>query len=214
MWSEQRQKRVRQLVRKANRQRKRQAKQIDILCNDFVSAHRDFIHKFGEVSFTADFYETIIGAKGLREVLNTAARLIKLQLPDCGVGFFIRGFDDFRLYGFEELSDGDKKQETLLRLFTNEAAEEICRTSKWYSLNDLLELGLELPPAMLQQMSGAVIPLGPFGQPAGFVLICRCSQKPLRFSELNNIAAVIPGLSRAIHSMGAGAPIQDNYRSE
>ena len=39
----QRHKRVRLLVKKLNTKRKKQAQKIDILCNDFIAAQRDFI---------------------------------------------------------------------------------------------------------------------------------------------------------------------------
>ncbi|GAH10763.1 unnamed protein product, partial [marine sediment metagenome] len=36
-------KRLRLLVSKVNKQRKKQAQKIDILCNDFIAAQKDFI---------------------------------------------------------------------------------------------------------------------------------------------------------------------------
>ena len=49
--NETRNKRVRSLVRKLNKVRKDQTKQIDILCNDMVSAHGDFVKQLKELTF-------------------------------------------------------------------------------------------------------------------------------------------------------------------
>ena len=44
-------KRLRLLISQLNKERKKQAKQIDILCNDFVCSQKDFIKVLGAISF-------------------------------------------------------------------------------------------------------------------------------------------------------------------
>ena len=65
MDSKQRKKRLRLLIGKLNKERKKQAKKIDILCNDLIAAQRDFIKRLSTISFTADFCESIIGVSDL-----------------------------------------------------------------------------------------------------------------------------------------------------
>ena len=62
-------KRLRQLIARLNKERKTRAKQIDILCNDFVTAQKDFIKSLKANSFAADFYESIAGLTDLNELL-------------------------------------------------------------------------------------------------------------------------------------------------
>ena len=80
-----RHKRLRSLITKLNRQRKKQARQIDILCNDFISAQRNFIKNLKTTSFMANFYESIIGATDLNDLLCTAVGLIKEEHDDANV---------------------------------------------------------------------------------------------------------------------------------
>jgi len=81
----QRHKRLRLLIGKLNKERKKQAKKIDILCKDFIAAQRDFIKRLNTISFTADFYESIIGTGDLNMLLYTASTLIKEKIADAKV---------------------------------------------------------------------------------------------------------------------------------
>ncbi len=72
-----RHKRLRQLVSKVNQARKRQAKKVDLICNDLIAAQRSFIKSLNAFSFAANFYESIIGKTELKELFSIAGRLIK-----------------------------------------------------------------------------------------------------------------------------------------
>jgi fructose-1,6-bisphosphatase len=50
---------LRQVIRKLNNVKRSQKKQIDILCNDILKAHTDFISHLKNFQFAADFYENI-----------------------------------------------------------------------------------------------------------------------------------------------------------
>ena len=82
MYQTERHRRLRLLVKKLNRERKRQAKKIDILCNDLIAAQRDFIRRLNTISFTANFYKSIVGASDLARLLNTAGRYVKEEIAD------------------------------------------------------------------------------------------------------------------------------------
>jgi hypothetical protein len=77
-----RQKRLRLLISKLNKERKKQSKKIDIICNDLISAHRDFIKRLNTISFATYFYESIIGITELNKLLFTASNLIKNEIID------------------------------------------------------------------------------------------------------------------------------------
>ena len=89
MNDERRNKRLRLLITRLNKERKKQAKQIDILCNDFVAAQKDFIKALNTIGFAADFYEAIAGLTELNELLCAAGNLVKDQIPDANVAFFL-----------------------------------------------------------------------------------------------------------------------------
>ena len=93
-----RHKRLLQLVSRVNRVRKKQAKKIDLICNDLIAAQRSFIKSLNDFSFTANFYESIIGRTELKDLFNVASRFIKDEIGDADVIFFLRKHDNFEVY--------------------------------------------------------------------------------------------------------------------
>jgi len=84
--------------------------------------------------------------------------------------------------------------------FTRELVESIGQMNRICSLEQLLRMGLQGPPAVIKTISLAAIPLGRFGQTLGFVLVYRPAHLPLQSEELSRLAAVSVGLRKAIES--------------
>jgi len=196
----QRHRRLRLLVRKLNKERKKQAQKIDILCNDFISAQGDFIKRLNTINFTANFYEAILGTTDLSSLLYTAGKLIKDEISDSYVTFFLLGLP-FR----KESRNGVPLQQDNFELymencFTPELVDNICKSNKLCTLDDMFAMGLQGNLIRLSKISAITLPLHRFGSSLGFVLIYRLSQNKLTDEELKNITAVTCGLSRAIQS--------------
>jgi len=199
----QRHKRVRLLVSKLNKRQKKQAKKIDILCNDLIAAQRSFIKSLDTINFTANFYETIIGIPDLSSLLHTVCKLIKDEIPNANVGFFLRQADSFKLNMFESDQPIASEEQRLENCFTSELVDNVCKSNKLCSLDCLPAMGLQGNPTVLSKISAITIPLGQLGPSLGFILIYRSSENKLIPRELNNIVAITPGLSQAIQSCQA-----------
>ena len=200
MENKQRHRRVRLLIKKLNKKRKKQAKQIDILCNDFVGAQRDFIKSLKTISFIANFYESIIGITNLNSLLYSVVQLIKEENADANVTFFLRQSDNFELFMFESEEPIALEKQQLENSFTPELMDNICKSNKVCTLDDMFAMGLQGNLIGLNKISGVTIPLGQPGSSFGFVLVYRSSENKLTAEEINNISAVTCGLSRAIQS--------------
>jgi len=196
----QRYRRLRLLISKLNKERKKQAKKIDILCNDLIAAQRDFIKRLDTISFTANFYETIAGITELSSLILLASKLIKDETADANVAFFLRQADNFELHIFESTQPILLEKQGLENCFTPEVVDNICKSNKICTLDDMFAMGLQGNLTRLNEISAATIPLSQLGPSLGFILIYRSSQNKLTADELNNIAAISPGLSRAIAS--------------
>ncbi len=203
MEDKQRHRRLRLLLKKLNKQRKKQAKQIDILCNDFIAAQRDFIKSLKTISFIANFYESIIGITDLNTLLYSVVQLIKEENTDANVSFFLRQSDNFELYMFESEQPITLEKQQLENSFTPELMDNICKSNKVCTLDDMFAMGLQGNLIGFNQISGVTIPLGQPGSSFGFLLIYRSSENKLTIEEINNISAVTCGLSRAIQSCQA-----------
>ena len=200
MDNKQRHKRLRLLISELNKERKKQAKKIDILCNDFIAAQRDFIKRLNTISFTANFYEAIIGTTELSRLILAAGKLIKDEIPNSTVAFFLRQAENFELHMFENDQPIALEKQHLENCFTAELVSNICKSNKICTLDDMFAMGLQGKPTVLNKISAVTIPLGQLGSSLGFILIYRPSQNKLTIDELNNIAAIVPGLSQAIQS--------------
>ena len=199
----QRHRRLRLLVEKLNKEREKQAKKIDILCNDLIAAQRDFIKRLNTISFTANFYESIVGTTDLSSLLHTVCKLIKDEILDANVAFFLRQEENFELHMFESDQPITLEKQRLENCFTPELVDNICKSNKLCTLEDMFAMGLQGNLVELNKISAVTVPLGQFGPSLGFILIYRSSENKLTDDELNNITAVTCGLSQAIQSCQA-----------
>jgi len=200
VYDQQRHRRLRLLIKKLNKDRKKQAKKIDILCNDFIAAQREFIRKLNTISFAAAFYESILHATDLNSLLNAAVTLITDEFPDANVTFFIRQDENFEVHLFESPQSSAPQQDPLENNFTPALMDAICKANKLCTLDDLLAMGLQCSPLALSGTWAVTIPLPRHGPPLGFMLIRRHAACPIAPAALENLCAVTPGLSAAVQS--------------
>ncbi len=193
-----RNKRIRTLVKTLNAERKKQSARIDILCNDFVAAQKDFLEALNRLSFTADFYESLLAAAEVDDVFSIAAEHIKARVSDPNVAVFVRGSDGFELRMFES-APGDRLPDYPLEsCFNAEVVNQVCTSNRISSLDELLEMGLQANPKAAEHLSAFAIPFGPSGASAGFILLYRSNEKPITPGQLKYAAAITTGLASAI----------------
>lgn len=192
--------RWRLLIAELNKERKKQAKKTDILCNDLVAANRDFIKKLDIIRFSANFYEAILGTTDLSSLTFITSNFIKDEIPDANVSFFLRQKDKFKLHVFESDQPILPAKEGLENCFTPEVVESICKTNKICTLDDMFAMGLGGNLTHLNKISAVTIPLSQAGLSVGFILIYRSVQNKLTPEELNKVTAIAGGLFRAIAS--------------
>ncbi len=195
-----RHKRLRLLLKQLNRQRKRQAMKIDILCNDLISAQRSFLLRLHGISFAAEFYKSLLGSTDLDDLLARASRVIKRELPGTSVTFFLRQPEGGDLRAFEDDETSLREAPRLEDYFNSELADSICKSNRPCTLDDMFGMGLEGDLQVLRRFSVATLPLNDLGRPLGFALLYRRSPQTLTKQELQRVAPVMCGLSQAIRS--------------
>jgi len=201
-----RHRRLRLLLKNLNRQRKRQATQIDILCNDLISAQRGFINRLQGISFTAQFYKLLLGSTDLNGLLSGAARAIEQELPGAGVSFFLRhaeGCEQHVIEAERVLPPEDSRPQDY---FSPELMDNICKSNRPCTLDDMVGMDLEGSLGGLAGFSIATLPLHDLGRSLGFVLLYRRSPQVLSAEELHRISSVTCGLSQAIRSARVPLP--------
>jgi hypothetical protein len=203
-----RNKRLRLLIKKFNKQRKKQAMQIDILCNDIMAAHKDFLKALHTIGFAADFYNAIAGITELNELLCTAGSSIQKHTPDVHIAFFllaqsgVEGVqpENFEMHVFESDQPIDPDDKRVENFFNTELVTNISKSNQICTVEDMLGMGLQYSPVFLEKISTAAIPLVTGGNSMGFMLIYRSSHNPLTAEELKSMSQITPGLARSIAS--------------
>ena len=199
-------KHLRLLISRLNKERKKQARQIDILCNDFVAAQKEFIVSLKAISFTANFYESITGLTDLNELLVTAAKHIQNQIEGANVVFFLPKENNFEMHIFDsvqsidflaqgEIENNDRRIENF---FTAELVDNITASRRACSIDEMLAMGLQCAPGCLDKLTAAAIPLSCDNGSVGFLLLYRNSQKLLVPDEISCIGQITTGLARSI----------------
>ncbi len=181
--------------------RSRQATQdrkIDILCSDMVSAHHLFAQKQSRINFAVTFYESLLGCSEQSSLLATAVRSIEANVQEAGCAVFLLEGDGFRIYGDPASCPREIETHHLQDWFPQPVVVQISQMNRMCSLEQLLRMGLQGPPAILKTISAAALPLGRFGQGLGFLFLYRCADFPLTAEELSRVAAVTAGLRQAI----------------
>ena len=192
-------KRAQRTIRKLNAIRHKQAQKIDILCNDMVLANKAVIEQIGLLTFTVDFYESIIGEIDISTLLDKTARQVREFVQGSNVAIFLTNSNGFELHMADD-SPIEFDCSKIESYFTAEVVNEICRSNKICSLKDMFEIGLQGNPTILSTLSAAAVPLGRFSEPAGFILICRNADNKLTAKELEKVSTITPGLRNAINA--------------
>jgi len=206
----QRHKRLRLLIRKLNRARRDQAKKIDVLCNDIVTAQRDFIVRLQILSFVVDFYEALVGLTDLTAILRTTTQVVKSVICDASVAFFLLEGHSFQVHVFDSEQSVGLDAGQLGEIFTSELVRNICNSCKLCLAEDMFAMGLQGNLSVLNKVTFAGIPLSQGGTSVGFLLVYRSAQKQMNVDELSKIAAIIPGLSRAVRSAQVVSHLADS----
>ncbi len=78
--------------------------------------------------------------------------------------------------------------------------DNICKSNKVCTLDDMFAMGLEGNLIGLNKISAVTVPLDLLGSSLGFILVYCSSEHKLTVDDVSNISAITCGLSRAIQS--------------
>ena len=192
--------RIRLLVKRLNHQRKKQATQIDLLCNDIITAHKDFLDAVRTSTFAAEFYESLIGVGDLDNLFYTSACTIKKQIPDVNITFFLSQPESFQLYAFDCSTSQTDEEHRLEQYFTAQLVRSVAGANRPCDLNELLQMGLHVSPAVLKNSSAITVPIAANEPAAAFMLIYKSSPQTLDLRQVAMVCAVTRGLAQAIRA--------------
>lgn len=192
--------RVRDLVHRLNNDRRQQAKKIDILCNDMVSAHKDFVKQLTIMTFGVKFYESVLDQPDLGSLLDMAVDTIASVVNNSKVSIFLLRDKTFDIHMANATDPIEVEHIDFESCFTSEVVKEISRATHVCSLDEMCHQGLFASPAILGSISAAAVPLGHVGDPVGFILLHRSVDNKLQNDEIEQVAGITTGLCSAIQT--------------
>jgi hypothetical protein len=159
----------------------------------------------------------------LNRLLHAAVEFIKAENEDTNITFFLRQDGDpilqkdsktgtqegFELHMFESGRPTAFEKQYIESCFTQELMDNISKSNKVCTLDDMYAMGLHGNLSELNKISAAAIPLGLLGSSLGFILVFRSSENKLTADEVGRIFAVVSGLSRAITSCRIPSRVTD-----
>jgi len=212
---EERNSKLRQLIRKLNNIRRIQKQKIDILCNDIIAAHGTFINHLKSFRFAADFYENLLGATNLDSLAGSAGAFFAENIADCSIAIIFTAGDALHQQQSEASApqihfySKDSRLEDIPShigpVLTAKMVEAVCQNSKVCSADDLCKMGFFAGPAVLKRISLAAIGLNNTGPALGMILLYRCADSPLCDSELSLVSSVVKGLAKAVKALQTSA---------
>ncbi len=193
--------RLRQLVRKLNRIRRAQKQQIDILCNDILSAHGDFVNHLKSFRFAADFYESLLGAANLDAIAAITGEFFTENIAGCSAAIIFTTSDSPQMYFHSKDHNLEDIPSHFSPDLTPKMVEAVCQSSQICSADDLCRMGFFAGPAVLKRITLAAIGLNNTGPALGMILVYRCADKPLSNSELSIVSSVVKGIAKAVKTL-------------
>ena len=196
-YSRKRQDRLRRLIRSHNKIRKKQAKQIDILCHDLIDAQRIFITKLGTIGFSAGFYRALVGVTDLDKLLKIASDQVRELMPDMQVSFYLK--QSTKACKEIPYTSYPADQPDRLESFIDEVLiQAIYDTNKVCRLPDLQAMGLPHAADQFNDLKVVTIPLTVACESIGFVLLHTQSLSPLKNVYLEQLCVCSGGLAQAV----------------
>lgn len=193
-----RQKRILSLVRRVNQFRRRQRQKIDILCNDIVGTHDNFLENLRSLKFAADFYEELLGLKNIDDIVEAAGNFFKLHIPNTSSAIVLSDSNHSEFFNFPGNERLEKLGDFLSEPIDKSIVRAVCESNKVCNLHELYGFGLLASPAIMKKLSLAAMSLRDIPGVEAMVLFYRESENRLRNSELSRAASVMPGLAKAI----------------
>ncbi|OHB59113.1 MAG: hypothetical protein A2Y12_12850 [Planctomycetes bacterium GWF2_42_9] len=193
--------RLRQLVHKLNKVKRSQKKQIDMLCNDILKSHSEFIGHIKNFQFAADFYENILGINNSEQLAKNVGEYFTENLDEVNMAivFMSAGKPQIYIYSMDSNLDNIPKQ--IGPYLSPRLVQLVCQTGQVCSVDQLCEMGFFASPAILKKISLAAIGLNKAGPALGMLVVYRAIENPLTKIELARIASVMPGIATALKNM-------------
>lgn len=199
--SDQRKKRIRNIIKKIRQQQMRQAKQVEIVCSNMVAAHTEFANTVDGLCFMSQLYESLIGCSSIEQVFEASCRSFKTVISDLNAAFFLTNSGSFDYHFRNNNSDVATSKFQIESCITASLAEQLSESNKVCRLDDMMSFAVQENLSILKGLEIVSVPLRRIGPTVGFMLLYRDKDKPFSAKQLKMFASVSSGIARAVSAL-------------
>jgi hypothetical protein len=190
-----RNKRVRLMVKALNKDRKKQARQIDLLCHDLIDAQRAFVRRLETIGFAAGLYKSLLGAKDTEQVLRILVNEVQSALPGTDINLVLRQENGCKIFPLETTTRDEGHP---VDAFDGALVDVVCRANKTCHLDDLLGMGLSVSPQKAGRIQMTTLPMPQGGRCMGFIVLTSPANVTVPSHMMEQIALAVSGISQAV----------------
>ena len=190
-----RNKRVRLMVKTLNKDRKKQARQIDLLCHDLIDAQRAFVRRLETIGFAAGLYKSLLGAQNTEHVLRILVNEVQSLMPSMDINLVLRQDEKCKIYPLETTTRDEGHP---VDAFDGPLVNAVCRANKTCHLDDLLGMGLSISPQKASRIQMTTLPMPQGGRCMGFIVLTSPANVTVPVNLTERIALVVSGVSQAV----------------
>lgn len=195
MSSTSRNKRVRLMVKALNKDRKKQARQIDLLCHDLIDAQRAFVQRLEAIGFAAGLYKSLLGAQSTEQVLRILVNEVQSLLPSMDVNIVLRQEHGCKIYPLEATTRDEGHP---VDAFDGPLVDVVCRANRTCDLDDLLGMGLSVSPQKASRIQMTALPMPQGGRCMGLLVLTSPAGVAVPSNLTEQVALVVSGISQAV----------------
>ncbi|MCF7972659.1 MAG: hypothetical protein K9N55_02475 [Phycisphaerae bacterium] len=195
MNQENRNQRLRLMVKQLNKDRKKQARQIDLLCHDLIDAQRVFVRRLETIGFAANLYKSFLGVQDTEQILQILINEVQSYMPSMDVNLVLRQSHGCKIYPLETTTRDEGHP---VDAFDGAVVEAVCRANKPCHLEDLLGMGLPLSPQKASRTQMTTLPLPQGGRCMGFIVLTSPANIQVHAHMMEQITLAGSGISQAV----------------
>ncbi|QNN23292.1 response regulator [Planctomycetales bacterium ZRK34] len=187
--------RLKRLCKKLNHARHEVTQQVDVLCNDLVSAYQELADQMKNVQATTSFQASVEGELDLEQVLRRLLEFVLQQIgPTNAVIFLPSKAGSFTVGGYVNYSFDKSSAETLLGHLADTAAPLIAERDEVFHLKDDCDVNLWLSDdsAWLKGSEVIGVPCVGDDETLACVMLFRDQSEPFDDDSVQTLDAVSP----------------------
>jgi hypothetical protein len=186
---------VRLMVKALNKDRKKQARQIDLLCHDLIDAQRAFVRRLETIGFAAGLYKSLLGAQNTEHVLRILVNDVQSLMPSMDINLVLRQDDRCKIYPLETTTRDEGHP---VDAFDGPLVNAVCRANKTCHLDDLLGMGLSISPQKASRIQMTTLPMPQGGRCMGLIVLTSPANATVPANIIERITLVASGISQAV----------------